>query len=384
MIQPVGVADHRVGHAAQVQQPVPVDVVARQPRDLQAEHQPGVPERDLGRQPREPRALRQPRAGDPEVLVDHDDLLAREPELDRALDERVLALRSTRRCAQAAPARTGARTRTPAGADARRSASSAHSPQLRSRRRARPAPQQNAARAPRSGADRAPARDQRPPARHAPSVVSGRPSRCSAAADPSRSHSAARRSVIADRLRRRLRDQRRQQRHRRLRCCSPTSSHNAAAGAGLSASSRRSCTIVLAAIIALGQDDTLEQRLQHPPRREQILQRAQRPRRRRPGRAPPGRSTPPGSSAWLPSGSTRISSSRAAAAHPPHQLKRAALPRVTRAARPAPSPGSHRGGQCVVSSFEAIPHAGLMAAVEERIVDRNAAEAASRDAARRE
>src|SRR5215207_194845 len=91
VIQPVGVADHRVGHAAQIQQPVPIDVVAGEPRDLQAEHQPGVPERDLGRQPREPRPVRQPRAGDPQVLVDHDDLLAGEPELDRALHERVLA-----------------------------------------------------------------------------------------------------------------------------------------------------------------------------------------------------------------------------------------------------------------------------------------------------
>ena len=91
VIEPVGVADHGVGHAAQIQQPVPVDVVARQPRDLQAEHQPGVPERDLRRQPGEPGALREPRAGDPEVLVDHHDLLAREPELDRALHQRVLA-----------------------------------------------------------------------------------------------------------------------------------------------------------------------------------------------------------------------------------------------------------------------------------------------------
>ena len=91
VIQPVGVADHRVGHAAQIQQPVPVDVVARQAGYLQAEHQPGVPERDLRRQPREPRALRHPGAGDPEIVVDHHHLLAREPELDRALDQRVLA-----------------------------------------------------------------------------------------------------------------------------------------------------------------------------------------------------------------------------------------------------------------------------------------------------
>src|SRR5206468_5581959 len=40
-------------------------------------------------------------------------------------------------------------------------------------------------------------------------------------------------------------------------------------------------------------------------------------------------------------------------------------------ARSVPAAGSRRGGQCVVSSFEAIPHSGLMTAVEERISDRH-------------
>jgi hypothetical protein len=130
VIEPVAVADHRVGHAAQIKQPIPVDVVARQARDLQAEHQAGAAERDLRGQPGEPRAVRQARAGDPEILVDHDDVLAREPQLDRAPRARTGA-RSTRRCAQAAPARTGARTPTRCGADARRSASGARSLRLR-------------------------------------------------------------------------------------------------------------------------------------------------------------------------------------------------------------------------------------------------------------
>ncbi|MDP9135330.1 MAG: hypothetical protein M3N56_10960, partial [Actinomycetota bacterium] len=44
---------------------------------------------------------------------------------------------------------------------------------------------------------------------------------------------------------------------------------------------------LLSTIIAPGQDDTLDQRLQHPPRLQEIVKRAQRPRRRRrPGRAP--------------------------------------------------------------------------------------------------
>ena len=92
VIDAVGVADHGIGHAAQIEQPIPVGVVASQPGGLQAEHQAGVAERDLGRQAREPRALRQSRARDAQVLVDHDDLLVREPQRDRPLDERVLAL----------------------------------------------------------------------------------------------------------------------------------------------------------------------------------------------------------------------------------------------------------------------------------------------------
>jgi len=46
-----------------------------------------VPERDLGRQPRDPRALGDARPGDPEVLIDHHDLLARESQLERTLNQ---------------------------------------------------------------------------------------------------------------------------------------------------------------------------------------------------------------------------------------------------------------------------------------------------------
>ena len=215
VVEAVGVADHGVGHAAEVQQPVPVDVVARQSRDFQAEHQPGVTERDLGRQPGEPGTLRHARPADPEVLVDHDDLLATEPELDRALNQRVLPgvdsmLRSS--CV----GRIGANTRTPGDADASWSASIARSPT-------------------------------------AVSSSSGSPTTVRAINAASR--------VIAV-----------------WRCSSPTSSHNATAGAGLSASSRRNCTIApRSRIIARSQDDTLKQRLEHPSRGEQILKRASVP-----------------------------------------------------------------------------------------------------------
>lgn len=84
VIKAIGVADHGVGHAAEVEQPVPVGVVARQPRGLEAENEPGVAERDLGHQVSETGALGVARARDTEVLVDHHDLLAGEAELDRA------------------------------------------------------------------------------------------------------------------------------------------------------------------------------------------------------------------------------------------------------------------------------------------------------------
>jgi len=42
VIEPVLIADERAGHRADLQQPVPVGVVAGQPGDLQAQHDPGA------------------------------------------------------------------------------------------------------------------------------------------------------------------------------------------------------------------------------------------------------------------------------------------------------------------------------------------------------
>ena len=56
MVDAVGVGDQRVGHPGQVQQPVPVGVVAGQAGDLQRQHDPHLPEPDLGGQLGEPRA----------------------------------------------------------------------------------------------------------------------------------------------------------------------------------------------------------------------------------------------------------------------------------------------------------------------------------------
>jgi hypothetical protein len=60
-VHPVGVGDQRAGQRAQIQQLMPVRRAARQPRDLQRQHQSDMPEPDLGHQflePDSPRARR--------------------------------------------------------------------------------------------------------------------------------------------------------------------------------------------------------------------------------------------------------------------------------------------------------------------------------------
>jgi hypothetical protein len=92
VIEPVLVADQRAGQRADLEQPVPVGVVARQAGDLEAEHDPGLAEPDVGDQPLEPLTAAGACAGLALVGVDHDDLLGRPAELHGSLAERVLAL----------------------------------------------------------------------------------------------------------------------------------------------------------------------------------------------------------------------------------------------------------------------------------------------------
>ena len=83
MVDPVGIGDQRVGHPGQVQQPVPVGVVAGQPRHLQRQHDPDLAEPDLGGQLGEPGPAGGARAADAEVVVDHPDRAARPAQLGR-------------------------------------------------------------------------------------------------------------------------------------------------------------------------------------------------------------------------------------------------------------------------------------------------------------
>ena len=90
VIEPVLVADQRARQRAQLQQPVPVSIVARQPRALQAEHDPGLAQRHVRDQALEPLAVGGRRAGQPLVDIDHDHSLSRPAERDRPATQVVL------------------------------------------------------------------------------------------------------------------------------------------------------------------------------------------------------------------------------------------------------------------------------------------------------
>src|SRR5690349_993599 len=71
---------------------MPIAVIARQPRGIETEHQPGIAEPDLGDQPLEavPLGARRPRLA--EILVDDKGALARPADPDGAVDQAILQL----------------------------------------------------------------------------------------------------------------------------------------------------------------------------------------------------------------------------------------------------------------------------------------------------
>src|ERR1700750_1612275 len=71
MIYSVAISDQRVGHAAKIEQAIPVGVVARQPRDFQSEHDAHVPQSHFRRHAGESGALHRARAGQAQVFVNH-------------------------------------------------------------------------------------------------------------------------------------------------------------------------------------------------------------------------------------------------------------------------------------------------------------------------
>jgi hypothetical protein len=54
VVNTIGVGDEGVGHSGQIQQPIPIGVVAGQPGDLQREHDSHLPQPDLSGELGEP------------------------------------------------------------------------------------------------------------------------------------------------------------------------------------------------------------------------------------------------------------------------------------------------------------------------------------------
>src|SRR6266436_9625890 len=75
MIEAVSIADERVGEAAEIEQAIPVGVIAGEAGDLKTEHDSDMPERNLGGEACKSVALDDAGSGNSEVLVDDDNLL---------------------------------------------------------------------------------------------------------------------------------------------------------------------------------------------------------------------------------------------------------------------------------------------------------------------
>ena len=91
VVEAVLVADQGAGHGADLQELVPVGVVAGQPGAFQAEHDPGPAQGHLGDQLLEPFPVGGRGAGVALVDVDHGDLVRRPAERDRLAAQVVLA-----------------------------------------------------------------------------------------------------------------------------------------------------------------------------------------------------------------------------------------------------------------------------------------------------
>src|SRR5450755_1566800 len=75
MIDAVGIANERVGKTAEIEQAIPIGVVASKAGHFETEHDADVSEGYFGGETGEAAAFDDARAGQAEVFVNHDDLL---------------------------------------------------------------------------------------------------------------------------------------------------------------------------------------------------------------------------------------------------------------------------------------------------------------------
>jgi len=93
MIDAVGIANQRVGEAGEVDQAVPIGIVARKARHLQTEHEPNVGERNLSGETRKAGSCNRTGAGKAEVLVDDENAVLGPAQLAGLAGKCILALR---------------------------------------------------------------------------------------------------------------------------------------------------------------------------------------------------------------------------------------------------------------------------------------------------
>jgi hypothetical protein len=75
MIDAVAITDEGIGKAAEIEQAIPVGIVAGQAGDFEAEHDADMAEGDFSGKVSETVSLNYTSSGKPEVFVDEDDLL---------------------------------------------------------------------------------------------------------------------------------------------------------------------------------------------------------------------------------------------------------------------------------------------------------------------
>ena len=93
IVDAVLVEDQRLAQGANLEKPMPIGGVSREPGHLKAEHDPGPPHADLGDQLLEPFAIAIG-TGEAEIAIDHDDALGRPAQGHGPLAQCVLAARA--------------------------------------------------------------------------------------------------------------------------------------------------------------------------------------------------------------------------------------------------------------------------------------------------
>ena len=91
VVDPLGVGDERLEEAIQLEQAMPIAVVAGQPRGIQAHHQPGMAQPDLGDQLLEAVAFIARDAALVQVVIDDHHAVAWPSQAFSSLDERETA-----------------------------------------------------------------------------------------------------------------------------------------------------------------------------------------------------------------------------------------------------------------------------------------------------